>query len=580
LKASEDHYRLLADNSNDVIWTMDLDGHFSYVSPAVERLRGFTPAEVLDQTFDEVICPGSRLIITDRIQRAIQMALAGNSVIPPEYIEIEQPCKDGSTVWTEASAQLIFNERHEPIGFVGISRDIRERKQAEQQLKHDATHDALTGLPNRVLLMKHLEISIEINLQKPDYTFAVLFLDIDEFKIINDSLGHAYGDHLLITIGNRLKNCIRPCDTITRLGGDEFVILLRNIKDIDEVKSIAARILEEIQQPYQLDTHRVFISASIGIIPSLSGYSKAEEILRDADISMYRAKALGKARYEIFEPLLLNKAITRLEIEHEIRQAIESGKFRLLYQPIFSLAEKEIVGFEALLRLEDSINSLSLPPELISIAEETGLIGTIGKWVLHEACSQIKRWQVVHPQFHQIHMSVNISSKQFSQPDFIEQITKVLEETGLTAANLTLEITESVFIGNSSKAKSVFSALCELGVQLHIDDFGTGYSSLRYIKHFPIGTIKIDQSFVKEIHTSSKDADLVHSIVLMAHSLGMETIAEGIENQAQLDQLLKYGCHYGQGFFLSKPIDSRAVELLVAKIQTDSDIRIHKEVME
>jgi diguanylate cyclase (GGDEF)-like protein/PAS domain S-box-containing protein len=574
LQTSESHYRLLAENTNDVIWEMDLNGRFAYVSPSVERLRGFTPAEVMQQSFNEIVCRDSQSLIVDHIQIAIQMARSGQS-IPLKFLEIEQPCKDGSTVWTEATAQLIFDERGEPSGFVGVSRNIMERKRAELQLKFDATHDGLTGLPNRVLFLDRLEKALQTNQNGSGPIFSVLFLDLDEFKIINDSLGHAYGDQLLKAIGNRLRNCLSSEDTVARLGGDEFVFLVENLQNIDEVNSIAARILEEIQQPYQLDEHRVFISASIGVIPSISGYKQSEHILRDADITMYRAKASGKARYEIFEPLLLNKAISRHKIESDLRRAVETDKFKLLYQPIFSLLTDEIVGFEALLRLNGPRMSMISPSEFIPIAEESGLIGPIGKWVLREACFQAKKWQEDYPQVKAFRISINISGKQFSQPNFVDQIKSVLKETGLNPNSLTLEITETVFIGNTSKAKSVFSSLFDLGVQLQIDDFGTGFSSLRYIKHYPVDTIKIDQSFVKEINLSDKDADLVHAIVLMAHSLGMETIAEGIENQDQLNELIRYGCHFGQGYLLSRPLDSRSVELLLEKTLSEARIRMH-----
>ena len=568
LQASESQYRLLAENTNDVIWEMDLNGRFHYVSPSVERLRGFTAAEVMEQSFEEIISPGSRSLIMEHMQLAVQYARTDQR-IPLEFLEIEQPCKDGSTVWTEATAQLVFNEHGEPVRFIGVSRNIMERKRAELQLIHDATHDSLTGLPNRVYFMDRLEKALQSGHHQAEIFSAVLFLDLDEFKIINDSLGHLYGDLLLKAIGNRLRNCLSSSDTVARLGGDEFVILIENLKNIADVNPIAARIQSEIQQPYQLDEHRIHISASIGLIPSILQYDQPEDVLRDADIAMYRAKASGKAHYEIFEPLLLDHAISRREIENLLRQALEKNQFKLCYQPIFSLASTDIVGFEALLRLDGPELSDISPAVFIPIAEDTGLIGKIGGWALFEACATLKKWQQEYPQIDHHRISVNISGKQFSQPNFLDQVKHVLQATGLSPQSLALEITESVFIGNTTRTSSVFAALCDLGVQLQIDDFGTGYSSLRYIKHFPVGTIKIDQSFIKEVHLAGKDADLVHAIVLLANSLGMETIAEGIENQAQLDELLKFGCRRGQGHWLSRPLERQAIEQLLEETSTN-----------
>ncbi len=436
--------------------------------------------------------------------------------------------------------------------------EINERKRAEEQLTHDALTDALTGLPNRVLFMDRLGRAIEYA-KRQNHPFSVLFLDLDHFKVINDSMGHSVGDQLLVSIAQRLKISLRSSDTVARFGGDEFVILLEGTNDLESVIASANRVQEDLKLPFNLDNRKVFITASIGVVLSVTEYDRPEEVLRDADLAMYRAKACGKARFEVFDANLRTLAISRLEIENELRHALERQEFELNYQPILGLESNDLIGFEALIRWNHPSRGQLLPAEFISIAEETGLILPIGEWVLREACSQTVRWQGAFVNQTCLAINVNISSKQLAEASFIDRLLLILQETGLDPVHLRLEITESVLIDNQVEANEIFEKLSVLGIQLEVDDFGTGYSALNYIQHFPIHTIKIDKSFVEEIGLADKNIGIVQTIVLMAHEMGMDAIAEGVETNAQLQSLKRMGCNYGQGFLISRPLDGETV---------------------
>jgi diguanylate cyclase (GGDEF)-like protein len=436
--------------------------------------------------------------------------------------------------------------------------EIGERKKAEKQLSHDALHDGLTGLPNRVLFSDRLERAVEYTQRRPDFPFSALFLDLDEFKNINDSLGHNIGDQLLKAIAVRLKECLRNSDTVARLGGDEFVILIENTESSGAISLVTDRIQEALSKPFLISGHELHITVSIGIVSSILGYENPDDVLRDADIAMYHAKRLGKARSEVFDPVLRNLVISRLEMENDLRQALDHGQFQMHYQPIIALKSIAILGFEALVRWNHPRRGMLLPQEFIQAAEESGAIIPIGNWILLEACTQVKRWQEEIPDRQNLTINVNISGKQFLHPGFIQTVKQTLRITGLAPTCLKMEITESVLIDNYEAVNIIFTELYNIGVQLEIDDFGTGYSSLAYLQHFPIQTIKIDKSFIQEIGSGSKGSDLVRTIIMMAHNLGMEAVAEGVETQAQLDELQGLMCQYGQGYLLSRPMDSAA----------------------
>lgn len=442
--------------------------------------------------------------------------------------------------------------------------EITERKRVESQLLHLAFHDALTGLPNRAAFIDRLRHAINYSKRHSDYLFAVLFIDLDRFKVINDSLGHHKGDQFLLAIASRLKICVRSIDTAARLGGDEFTILLEGIQDVSDAIKVAERIEQELKLPFEFDGQEIFTTASIGIaLSSTVNYERPEDVLRDADTAMYRAKILGRAPYELFNSNMYANALAKLQLETDLRRAIERRELRVHYQPIVSLTSGSILGFEALLRWEHPERGLLTPADFISIAEETGQIFSIGKWVLQEACGQMQAWRASYPSNSLKKISVNLSLKQFFQPDLIDQIGQILQSTGLNADSLVLDITESVIVENGDRINTALSQLREMGVQLSIDDFGTGYSSLRRLYNFPISLLKIDRSFISSINTNSRDLEIIEILVTLAHKLGVDVVAEGIEIQEQLVLLRKLNCEYGQGHFFSVPLNSSAAEALI-----------------
>ncbi|HJZ11538.1 MAG TPA: EAL domain-containing protein, partial [Acidobacteriota bacterium] len=416
-----------------------------------------------------------------------------------------------------------------------------------------------TGLANRALFMDLLARAIGRARRRADYVFAVLFLDLDRFKIINDSLGHMIGDQLLVEIARRLESCVRPGDTVARLGGDEFTILVEDITDVTDAIHVAERIQHVLRKPFNLGGQEIFTSASLGIAMSAPNYDRPEEILRDADTAMYRAKTLGKSRHQVFDTGMHARAVALLHLETDLRRALERHEFRVHYQPTVSLKTGKLTGFEALLRWQHPERGLVLPAEFIPNAEETGLIIPIGQWVLREACRQMRQWQS-ESQI-DLTISVNLSGRQFNQHDLVQKISDVLEETELSPYHLILEITESMLMENPESARAMLAELKMLNVDLHIDDFGTGYSSLSYLHHFPIDSLKIDRSFVSRM---GSDLEIIKSIVNLAHNLRMRVIAEGVETQQQCDQLRALHCEAAQGFLFSKPVDHKRAQVLLA----------------
>lgn len=442
-----------------------------------------------------------------------------------------------------------------------ISRILEETK---EHFRHAAFHDSLTGLPNRSMFVELLKAEIESAKHRPEHLFAVLFLDLDRFKNINDSLGHTHGDLLLVAFAQRLEALLRPTDTLARFGGDEFAVLLSGISNTAAAISIAERIQKELEAAFDLDESSSFTTVSIGIALGSTAYDRPEDILRDADTAMYRAKENGKARYEMFDQGMHAMAITRMRLESDLRQAIERNEFGVHYQPIVALATGRLAGFEALVRWEHPQRGLVGPAEFIPVAEETGLIVQIGRMVLERSCRKMVEWQQLTPSGRSLSLSVNLSARQVSQPDLVDLIGEVLATTRLDPHCLKLEITESVVMENAEAATATFKQLRKLGVQLSIDDFGTGYSSLSYLHRFPVNYLKIDKSFVGRMSEGNDNAEIVRTIVTLARNLGLEVVAEGVETESQSEQLKALGCDYAQGYLFSRAVEASEVPTLLS----------------
>jgi PAS domain S-box-containing protein len=467
---------------------------------------------------------------------------------------------------------------------LAILEDVTELKQAQEKLLHDAFHDSLTSLPNRALFLDRLERTVARAKRHKDYKFAVLFIDLDRFKVVNDSLGHEAGDQLIVQVATRILQSLRledvisrpvPApvgqefvtkdDTLARLGGDEFTVLLDDLRSPTDSIRVASRIQKAFEKPFNIAGQEIYTTASVGIAASSQVYESAADVLRDADIAMYRAKAQGKARCEVFDQEANDRAIGRLKLETDLRRALERDEFCVYYQPIVSLADGNITGFEALLRWDRPGVGIVPPAEFIGVAEEMGLIVYVGSWVLRRACEQARKWSQADLSAQPLTMSVNVSGRQFKQADFVEQVDKILRETQVDPGTVKLEITETVTMDNAERTISVLKALKNLGVQLSIDDFGTGYSSLSYLRRFPMDTLKIDRSFIQNLPTNRENLEIVKTILSLARNLGMSVVAEGAETAEEIEHLKALDCDFGQGYFFSRPVDSETADRLVRK---------------
>jgi diguanylate cyclase (GGDEF)-like protein/PAS domain S-box-containing protein len=486
-------------------------------------------------------------------------------------LEVRHQRRDGEQVWALWNVARYQDPSDEQLYLLLQLQDITERRQSEEKLRHDAFHDPLTGLPNRALFADHVKLTIARAKRAPQRHFAILFCDLDRFKVINDSLGHMVGDQLLAEVARRLEKCLREGDTVARVGGDEFTILLEDLNNEAEAEEVANRIQELVSAPILLDGREVYTTMSIGLVTGNGDSRDPEDLLRDADTAMYRAKSLGKARHVIFDNTMHASAINLLQIETDLRKALDKGQFFLQYQPIVSLDDFRVCGFEALIRWQHPERGLVSPLDFIPIAEDTGQILAIGEWALNEACRQMHRWETAYPVSAPLFISVNLSCKQFNHPLLIEQVAEVIKRTRISPRRLKLEITESAVMDNIDSATSMLRQLRDIGVQLAIDDFGTGYSSLSYLHKFPIDTLKIDRSFVTRMAENPENIEIVRTIILLAQVLGMDVIAEGVETKEQLKILRDLKCEYGQGYYFSRPATAPDVEKII--IETDVNLR-------
>ncbi|MEH1912802.1 bifunctional diguanylate cyclase/phosphodiesterase [Nostoc sp.] len=547
----------------DVIWSISADTFETfYLNPAAFKVYGHSTSEFFDNSnlWFEVIHPEDQQLVYAAIQALF--------LIDKQELEYRIVRPDGQVRWLLNRSHLIYNACGQPIRIDGIATDITERKLLEEKLVHNAFYDALTGLPNRILFIDKLEQAIAQMKRNPDDLFAVFFLDLDRFKVVNDSLGHLVGDQLLVTLAQRLQQCLQPGDTVARLGGDEFTILLSHIQTIEDATHIAEHIHQALKSPFNLCGYEVFMTASIGIVLGTNKYAQPADLLRDADTALYRAKEESQTGHIVFDTTMYHRAVTLLQLETDLRWAIEREELCLYYQPIICMKTGTITGFEALVRWQHPERGLISPGEFIPIAEETGLIIPIGQWVLTESCQQLRQWQLQFPAIKLLTVNVNLSGKQFSQPHLIEEISQILEDTSLNPSNLKLEITETAIIASPEKATSVLKQLKAFGLQLCIDDFGTGYSSLAYLHKFPIDVLKIDRSFINRIDSDTEQFAIVRAIVTLADNLGMSVVAEGVETIDQLVQLKLLQCQQAQGYLFSKPLDQEQARILLASEQS------------
>jgi len=484
--------------------------------------------------------------------------------LPLVNVEEKETRPDGSVRWVSTTKMPLRDTAGKIVGTFGVSRDITQRKQFEEQLEQQAFFDPLTRLPNRALFMNRLQHLFQRTKRaESGRLFAVLYLDVDRFKGINDGLGHQAGDELLKEVARRLEQCVRPSDTLARLGGDEFTALLEEINSEIDATRVAERINKELSQPFFLHDHEVFATVSVGIALSSSQYERPDDMLRDADTAMYRAKANGRSRHQVFDVAMHQRAVSLLRLETDLRRAIERKELVAYYQPIVDLETNTLRGFEALARWKHPTRGLVMPDVFIPVAEETGQITAIGEWMLAEACRQMRVWQDRYPRNPPLHISVNISTRQLAHANVPDQVARILSETGLDASSLTLEITESALMQNLSTSAAVIQRLNAMDVRLHIDDFGTGYSSLSYLQNFPIHTLKVDKSFVTRMGDAPKQGEIVRAIVSLAQNLGMEVTAEGVETSAQADTLQSLNCTSAQGYLFSRPVPADEAERFI-----------------
>jgi diguanylate cyclase (GGDEF)-like protein/PAS domain S-box-containing protein len=555
LRHREARYRSLFEDSRDAMYITTSAGSIVEANRAFLELLGYEAEELQSlNAADLYAVPAEREQFCQEIDRA--------GAVKDQPVVLRR--RDGTLRTCELSATAQYGGDGQVRGYHGVLHDVTERQQEQEQLAHHAFHDALTRLPNRSLFMDRLEQLVRHARRHEGYRFAVLFLDLDRFKIINDSFGHSAGDELLMLVAQRLEMALRQEDTVARLGGDEFALILDGIQDVSDATRVADRIQADLALPFRIQQRDLSISTSIGIAVSTSGYTNAAEVLRDADTAMYRAKAGGRSRYEIYDPEMQRRVLAKLELEADLRNAVRQNEFLVQYLPVVSLERRDVVSMEALVRWQHPKRGVLMPEDFIAVAEETGLIVDIGWWVLRESCRQMRAWQEQLPQARRLTLSVNLSARQFAQQDLMQSVDAILADTRLDPESLCIEVTEDMIMQDPDAALTCLNDLRSRGIRVGLDNFGTGFSSLSHLQQLPISMLKIDRSFVRDLDGGSHGRALVQSILALAESLAVDSVAEGVETVEQLGRLRDLGARYGQGYFFSTPLDADAATRLIA----------------
>ena len=548
LRRSEQRYALSAAGANDGLWDWDLINGSLYLSSRWKAMLGYEDTELRNsiEEWYRRIHPNHK----ERFKKAVRAHQEGST--PHLEIEYQMQHKNGSYIWVLTRGLAVSDSMGNMYRMAGSQSDITRQKLVEEQLRHDALHDRLTALPNRALFMNRLENCIERSRRNKDFLFAILFIDLDRFKVVNDSLGHLIGDELLVKVSDRLKECLRAVDTVARLGGDEFIVLLDGVKDAAEATQISERILSKIAEPVKIGGQDIYVTASIGITLNTDMRQKPEDMLRDADTAMYRAKSDGKAQHQLFDEKMHQWAMDRLHLETDLRRAVDQMEFEVYYQPIINLNTGGIMRVEALLRWNHPERGVVLPADFIPLAEETGLIIPMGEWVLDKVCRQSKTWQKSGIQG--VDIAVNFSARQFEHAGLPEMIRQTIDKTGVEAFTLEIEITESIAMKNIEHSIKTLTQLKEFGLKIAIDDFGVGYSSFGCLKYFPIDHLKIDRTFIQDIPENKDSTAIARAMIGLTHALDLHCVAEGVETAEQLEFLKANGCDAVQGFYFAKPM--------------------------
>jgi diguanylate cyclase (GGDEF)-like protein/PAS domain S-box-containing protein len=559
LRESEERYALAARGANDGLWDWNLVAGEVYLSERWREMVGVVD-RALSTSPEEWF---SRVHLSDLPQLKVDIAAQAAGSRSHFHSEHRLRHSEGFFIWVLCRGIVVRDGEGRALRIAGSMTDITARKDLEERLRREAQFDSLTTLPNRSYATDLLRRAIARAKRNKEQQFGVLFLDCDRFKVVNDSLGHHAGDSLLRLVAGRLNGCVRPGDVVARLGGDEFVVILEGVKDEAEAISVAERIQHSLAQPFYLDGRELFMSVSVGIAMSQPGLERPEDYLRDADLAMYRAKLRGRARHEVFRADMRAGAVLQMSLENDLRHSMDRGELRVMYQPIWSLASGRIVGFEALVRWDHPTHGAMQPADFIPIAEETGLILTLGELVLRQSAQRLAHWNTKVVADDPIWMSVNVAARQLTHPGLVEIVKSTIAETGIESGKLKLEITESMIMADAVAAVGALEQLKALGIHMLMDDFGTGHASLSYLHRLPISTIKIDRYFVGRIDSNSECLEIVRTILNLSRSLSMDVVAEGVENSAQREVLQSLGCEFVQGYLLSPPLDADAAERLL-----------------